>query len=249
MISTGRDDDRYYFDIPYFDLCKNGYEYLVEGGDPSLLASGVVDVINQMKKIEYGNVDNEFEVYAFEEIIRPLKSVLAGGIDIPGVDWMELAGRIEGLIPEIENMTSDSLSLPVQTLTHGNLTLENILWDEGEGKMILIDPYSETYGESLIGDLSQVYQSCLSGYDHINRQVADPSEPYPVHEIPKVFSDFTDLMDDYVASEPWIDPKALLVFRGSQFTRMFPFKVEKAPDHAYLFLIHGITLLEEAMQC
>ena len=128
------------------------------------------------------------------------------------------------------------------------MTLENILWDIESKKLLLIDPYAETYCESIMGDISQLLQSTESGYEFISNLFEEnvyPINMYPVDKIPDCLIKFSKQLTEIVARKTWYSKSYLTLFRASQFIRMFPFKLVNSPRQGVAFMYHGISLLEE----
>ena len=57
---------------------------------------------------------------------------------------------------------------PIETFTHGNLTLENILYLKEKNKIYFIDPYEENIIDSPLAEYSQLLQSSNSLYEIYN---------------------------------------------------------------------------------
>lgn len=65
-------------------------------------------------------------------------------------------------------MCIDSFKNPKESFTHGNITLENLLYIPEERRVILIDPYEENVIDSDLAELSQLLQSSNSKYEIYN---------------------------------------------------------------------------------
>ena len=132
-----------------------------------------------------------------------------------------------------------------ETLTHGNLTLENIIYDAKRERPVLIDPYAETYSESILGDISQLMQSSMSGYEmimEIGENQIDLKKPPKIDNSVGINTLNRKLMD-YRASLSKDKKFILKVFYAGQFVRMFPFKIRKTPKLAAFFLNHALDIL------
>jgi hypothetical protein len=167
---------------------------------------------------------NEQELEVFKEAVRKAFTV------------------VDRLLRKVKNLEVR------ESLTHGNFTLENMLWDAESSKILMIDPYAETYCESIMGDVSQLFQSSESGYEIISNLFESqdyPIDKYPIDKIPACFTDFSRQLIKIVERESWYSEDYLVLFRASQFTRMFPFKLVNSPRQGVAFMLHGIKLLEE----
>ena len=250
--SMGIDNDFYYYDMPFYESALNCSELLTESTSNIDLASEITQLLVKMSQIGFGETSGSVSVYLNDEVLYPLKSSLKQLLSVQS----GIFSNINGMRKEIECAIEFTLVLikryknkkNIESLTHGNLTLENILWDKDSKKLILIDPYSETYTESLCGDISQIAQSSLSGYEYIikNELHNDPSmEDYPYTSIPKKTKSFGDEILNLVSQFDWFDNDLYHIMYASQFIRMFPFKMHINTEQAYFFLMHGVRLLRD----
>ena len=247
--SMGVDGHFFYYDMPFYENALNCSELLEDPKNDVDLASEIAQLLARMSQVGFGKVVGSVSVYLSSEVLHPLKNSL---------DLLLVQGGVfsnaKGMKQEIENAIDLVLILIkryedkkiIESLTHGNLTLENILWDKDSQKLILIDPYSETYTESLCGDISQITQSSLSGYEYIikNELHNDPSiQDYPYTSIPKKTKLFGNEILNLVSQFDWFDNDLYHIMYASQFIRMFPFKMHINTEQAYFFLMHGLRLL------
>jgi len=248
--SMGVDGSFYYYDMPFYKNAVNCAELLESNNNNTNLASEIVQLLDQMSKIDFGRVSGSVSVYLSDEVLYPLRNSLKRLLLVQSGSF----SNINDMKREIERAIDLVLILIkkyedkkiLESLTHGNLTLENMLWDKDSKKLILIDPYSETYTESLCGDVSQISQSSHSGYEYIikNELYNDPSiHGYPYTSIPKEINLFGSEILDLVSEFDWFDSDLHQIMYASQFIRMFPFKIHNDTKQAYFFLMHGVRLL------
>jgi hypothetical protein len=250
--SMGVDGNFFYYDMPFYENAVNCSE-LLENSDSNVdLASEISQLLFRMSQVSFGKVSGSVSVYLSDEVLHPLRNSLDQLLLIQG----DIFSNIKGMKQEIESAIDLVLMLIkkyenkkiTESLTHGNLTLENILWDKDSQKLILIDPYSETYTESPCGDISQIAQSSLSGYEYIikNELYNDPSiQDYPYTSIPKKTKSFGNEILNLVSQFDWFDNDLYHIMYASQFIRMFPFKMHINTGQAYFFLMHGVRLLRD----
>ena len=250
--SMGVENDFYFYEMPFYKNAVNCAELLQDSNNSTNLASEIVQLVNQMSKIRFGDVVGSVSVYLSEEVLHPLRNSLER-LSLIQVDSFS---NIISMRKDIECAIEDVLALVkiykdkkiVENLTHGNLTLENILWDKDSQKLILIDPYSETYTENSCGDISQISQSSLSGYEYMikNELYKDPSVyKYPYESIPSKLNLFGVETLRLAAEYDWFDHDLHQIMYASQFIRMFTFKMHINTKQAYFFLMHGVRLLKE----
>jgi len=247
-------EDSYFYDIPYFDGAVNCYEALIDGEDVDLIAEEMAVLLSKMADIQYGKTRGALNIYLSEEVRAPLEMALNAvkenslNLTMPEIElFNEEVSRGLILIDELLQDTKETELK--ESLTHGNLTLENVLWNKETNKIVMIDPYAETYCETIMNDVSQLYQSCESGYEYIS-SFFDKNEhsifKYPIAEIPDCLLHFSNALTNKIVRESWYSETYLTLLRASQFIRMFPFKMIKSPRQGAAFMIHGIELLEKS---
>lgn len=251
VLAMGTEGDFFYYDIPYYSTAVDCSEFLESSSDYQLMLSHLVTLMNKMSKIKFGNVLGSVAVYLREEMLGRIEGALDDlekgpieGLANP----LGFGDRIKASILEIKIVIREYEQRSIiETLTHGNLTLENMLWDPERSKLILIDPYAETYAETLIGDISQIAQSTFSGYEYILKHnlINDPSvDVYPISEVPDKIKIFGSEFIERMASEPFFDNRLLRIMHASQFIRMFPFKAHSNRLNAFFFLQRGLEIIE-----
>ena len=250
--NMGVDGDTYYYEMPYYEYAHNCVDALLNGECPNLLATKISAILGRMAEIDYGYTEGPLAIYITEEVILPLMNALdlaiIGKLPLePSESSIFINALVEAI--EIAKVIASSVGqVQIQeSLTHGNLTLENIIWDSQKKQPIMIDPYAETYCETIIGDISQLLQSSSSGYEYVSNLFETrscPVDQYPISEIPSCFTSFSSSLIQQVSSEKWFSEEYLAIMTASQFIRMFPFKQATKPRQGVLFLYHGIQLLK-----
>ena len=256
ILSLGVQDDNYYYDIEYLENSKNLLDYLIEPYENvkvNTAFENLFGVIESYRKTSFGPVKGSFSLYMQEEIVSVLKRVLSdshvnslSSSDFDGVEKLcneafELIDSNKDYLKQIEL---------VETLTHGNLTLENTMIDTA-GRIKLIDLYAETYCESWLGDVSQIMQSCIGNYELVND--LDESAFHCLFTEISIsenasYEEFRQLLNKFISKLSHDDKLVLEVFYASQFIRMFPFKIDKTPRKALYFIIKGLGILNKALK-
>jgi hypothetical protein len=256
ILSLGFQDDSYYYDIEYLENSKNVLEYLLEPNEnvnASIVFDNLFAVIESYKQISFGPVKGSFSLYMQEEIVSVLKRVLTDS-GVKSLSYKEFNGVKELCSEAFELIESNAGYLNeielVETLTHGNLTLENTMIDKS-GRIKLIDLYAETYCESWLGDISQIMQSCIGNYELIND--LDESAFNCLFTEMSIatnasYEEFKQLLNKFITKLSHDDKIVLEVFYASQFIRMFPFKIDKTPRKALYFIIKGLGILNKALK-
>jgi hypothetical protein len=252
ITSLGLDKDFYFYEMPYIYGGQNCATALEMGESPELIASEVLQILDQLTMFAYKSVHGAMSVYIAEEVEGPMlrarEILLTNGNFFSDTETKNLFDEIDKALAKLSVLKLKFTSCSInQTLTHGNLTLENILWDSKQKRLVLIDPYAETYCENINGDFSQLLQSSESGYESIVKEFnltgISNVMVYPENTIPNIYFEFAKEIKSLVVEKSWYDEELTNVFHSSQFTRMFPFKLEHDVRQAYAFLVHGVNLL------
>ena len=248
----GLDGDFYFYEMPYIYGGDNCAAALEKGESPKLMAQTILKAIDRLTMFKFKPVPGAMSIYIAEEIEGPLfrskEMLMTFGNSFTAAELKYLLDRIDKSLAVVNGLKLKYLlCAPSQNITHGNLTLENMLWDFKQKSLVFIDPYSETYCENMNGDFSQLLQSSESGYESIVREFNSSGisnvTMYPTEKIPKISLEFAKEIRGLALEKDWYDEELVSLFHGSQFTRMFPFKIEHDIRQAYGFLVHGINLL------
>ena len=256
IIDMGVTESFFYYDIPFYESSQNLWTYLSERGaeEARFIFDEIMGLMTHYNKVDYGDMTGSFSVFFAEEVVGRLSNIdfqlerAKMSSDISEEEFFYVRDRVNSALPNLNRVIHEAGGWTInESLTHGNLTLENILYDHASGSVVLIDPYSETYSESRLGDLSQLMQSSVSLYEEIVSlgeagvgdffKVVTNANKTGVHY-------FGDIVVDYVAGLSDQDRKLCRLFHAAQFIRMFPFKIEKTPRLAIYFLLHGLSLGE-----
>jgi len=144
--------DDYFYDIPYYDNAINCYEALLDGENIDLLAEEMAVLLSKMAAIEYGKNQGALNIYLSEEVRAPLemalKAVNENSLTLTGSEMALFSDAVSRGLVLVDDLLQDTKETALnESLTHGNLTLENVLWNKELRKIIMIDPYAETYCE------------------------------------------------------------------------------------------------------
>ena len=257
ILKMGVSENYFYYDIPYYESSQNLFEYLSEHGksEADILFEELTNIISTYSKTMYGEVIGSFSVFFAEEVIGRFKNIDAEleitcskGV-ITKEELLYAQKQINRVTPLFDKIMFETESLPiVESLTHGNLTLENALYNHDSKSIILIDPYSETYAESVLGDFSQLMQSSIGLYEEIvsggESGVTDFFEVITNSKKTGVYY-FGECLKRYVDHLSIEDKKIVTLFHAAQFVRMFPFKINKTPRLAIYFLLYGLNIIEK----
>lgn len=247
----GVEGSEYFYDIPYFQSAQDCYQGIMNDLEPESLAESVVELLRILQSTKLADTVGSLALYVAEEMLSPLQVALVtlekGLLPVTANEASVLREIIREGIAKTKNLLAEVGHISLrQSLTHGNLTLENILWDSASKKLIMIDPYAETYCESILGDISQIMQTSKGGYEYIMSSVdAELSGlfDYGSISLPSQLQCFTHRFQELLDSEEWYSREYASLLLASQFMRMFPFKLKLNPRQGILFLVHGLRLL------
>ncbi len=259
IISIGYLKNDYYYDIEYFDNAETVLDYLLASQkkeEAKHVFLNLMGVIERYKKIHFGSIKGAFSLYIQEEIGSVLNEVLdiSDGLNLSYEELIKIHELCDVSLTLIKKNESFLQGIElVESLTHGNLTLENTMVDN-TGSIKLIDLYAETYCESWLGDISQLMQSCIGDYELINDldesafgcifteiEILDSSIAY---------LEFRALLNEHTSKLSLQERIVVDIFYASQFIRMFPFKRSGTPRKAFYFLVQGLSKLNRVLnQC
>jgi len=255
VIRMGSSETHYFYDIPFYDDALNCVDALLNGVPPSLLAKKIIELILKLKSVEQGTCRGSLSVFIAEEMREPLliarQALNCERLQLSSDESSYLNKKISEVLPTIDSYVDRYQNFEIsESLTHGNLTLENLLWLQDSQKLIMIDPYAETYCNSYLGDISQVLQSCASGYEYISSLYESEEfelSEYPFNRLPNCFKVFKDIFTTNFPDNNIFSSEVLTLFKSAQFLRMFPFKMINNPRMGVGFMLHGIGILEETL--
>lgn len=254
VLSVGADDKLFFYEIPYYQNYLTCHQAISASIDTNLILESLVSFFDCCTHVTYPNPIGSLSAYIYSEMVNPIRCAckILTESSTHNLSKAELAiflGIASKAIDNLIHIANHFQKYQIfQSLNHGNLTLENMLWDTTQKSLILIDPYAETICESLLGDLSQIYQSCHSYYEIITSRFSNdlmvPLE-FPTYLANPALDSFARNLASELSSYSWYDESVLRVFWASQFTRMFYFKHGKNSRLAFLFLQHGIDIISE----
>ena len=257
--NMGVNNDYFYYDIPYYKDALNLFDYLSTTSPKN--ASNLFEEVNKLiqcySSISYGSVKGSFSVFLSEEVNQRLFNAKKTILDahklstITKSETEHTLHKIDLIEKKLCNFVNTAKNINIsESLTHGNLTLENMLYIESEKRVIIIDPYGETYCDSVLGDYSQLMQSSLSLYELIVSKGESNIESLITTNTFNSNIGLKHFGNALVQELSKLDEEKQIIlnlFHAAQFIRMFPFKITKTPRLAIYFLLHGIKLIQETL--
>ena len=259
VLSSGVINRYYYFDIKYFEKSKNCYEYLSHEKNKKKIILLLNKILSNLKKINeftYPSIPGSHNIYFKEEIKRRINLFK---LDSKGKDFLKykyykfngysVKNSINKILLWLEN-NNLNFFLTRECYTHGNLTLENILYIPHSKKIIFIDPYEENFVDSQHQEISQLMQSCNSNYEILSNSRLDIKENIikSNFNIPKGVEIFNVYLDKYIKSKYTKDEiKIIKFYEMAQFIRMLPFKLKSNSKSAKLFIVIAMKIFNEEL--
>ena len=173
IIDSGATSQKAYFDIKYFKNYQNCFEYLNREKKINVkkLLSKILSKSKKLHRIKIPTITNNIQLYFEEEIdqrVKILKKKINKNFFIKSHIYYnnEKVLHLGSELNFLKKIFFNHSNLINETFVHGNLTLENILYNQKD--IIFIDPYEENYIDTIYNDYSQLLQSCNSNYELIN---------------------------------------------------------------------------------
>jgi hypothetical protein len=251
LLDAGINDEGGYFDIEYYQSGINCHEYicsLTEDDDIHVVCDQIIRSMATMHAHTFVAPKNALELYIEEEVKAKLSWCLSDLVfqEFYGYDYIYLNGeKVVPLGKVLDQFIEYGLSnnnCPVESFTHGNITLENMLYVKKENRVIFIDPYDENFIDSKHNEYSQILQSSNSLYEIYNAGQPEINENRVnlKVEVPIGLIRFNTIFNQFLDNHCTDSERDLVrFFEISQFTRMLPFKM--AIDRPKMFFFYALA--------
>jgi hypothetical protein len=257
LIDYGRDGDLAYFNIEFFDGAQTVHEFVSQTSNTQLIDemfAQLVLVMHEMHKTKLVSFEPSYALYIYEEVEQKINACMQNArfrefSNYPEVifNGKKVAG-LKHVMNEYVDMFRAVYKNPTETFTHGNLTLENILYQPLNKRIIFIDPYEENIIDSSLAEYSQILQSSNSYYELYNSETAHikGNEVSLRLNIPNGLKYFNEIFNSFIEKTLSSDQiKVVRLLEISQFARMLPFKMEIDEDKMLFFYALGSYLFHE----
>ena len=251
VLRFGKELDYAYMDIEYFENAVNAQEYIENSKNENEINSffdSLVTLLSRLHKDKIFSNNEAMELYIYEEIEQRLKDCNENNVFTDFLQHKEIV--FNGIkvtsflqqLDEYKKISSECYVDSFETFTHGNITLENMLYVPDEKRIILIDPYEENIIDSIFAEYSQLLQSTNSKYEIYNRYEAhvngniitlNAPESFGIDYLNKKISKY---MDNNFSRKQYFVVK---LFEISQFIRMLPFKMKV--DESKMIFFYGLA--------
>ncbi len=238
LLSYGMNDTIAYFDMEYIQNAVSAHEFVCTTDDTNKIKrffDSLILAMSQMHTIKLQSSKNSIHLYIQEEVYQRLNDAKKDQSFFEFCKYKTIVFNEHEVESFNHNLTryvkcfEDNYTDPIETFTHGNITLENLMYDEAINKIYFIDPYEENIIDSSLTEYSQILQSCNSKYELYNVMTPTIVEnKIMIGDVTNVGLDhFNCLFNTYLkqtlTEQQYISVK---LFEISQFVRMLPFKKE-----------------------
>ena len=251
VVRYGINDDSALFDLRYYENAVNCFEYFSKCKNRMhfykvrTLVTQITDGMEKMHSVKIKSCTDSLDLYFEEEIKRKIEDCLHDNefYNFYKKDDIVFNGKkiksFKYLIDEYEEFGKAHYTLPMESYTHGNITLENIIYDEDKDTIVFIDPYEENIIDNCYNEYSQLLQSCNSHYEIYNSLNIESFENIDL-DVPYGIEKFNQLFHSYMESSMTESQiKVVKYFEISQFIRMLPFKLNV--DRKKMFLFYSLA--------
>lgn len=247
VINIGLEGGMAYFDLEFIENSLTAHAYLLGHTSPKeveVLFRELVRTMDLLHKVLMPSFRGGFDLYLDQEVTHALnfcmddpvfrafanhRTIIFNGTEVPS-----LISRLA----EMKVLAARHYKKPQECLTHGNITLENLLFVPKKNRLVFIDLYEENYIDTVWNDYSQILQSCNGLYECYNASTPlvrgnEVTAAIPYAPGLDAFNQrFTALLRERLSPDELVITK---LYEVSQFTRMLPFKKTIAREKMVLF--------------
>ncbi len=257
VIGVGIEGGMSYFDLEFIEKSVTAHAYLV--ANPSRAGvdeffSAFLSAMERLHTTVMPSYAGAFDLYLNQEVTHALafcmedptfaslaqhKKVRLNGREVPS-----LITRLD----EFKELALTHYTNPGECLTHGNITLENLLYVPKEKRVVFIDLYEENYADTIWNEYSQILQSCHGMYELYNAANPHVEGNAVTAEIAYApgLDAFNQKFQKFLTERLSRDELMVTrLYEVSQFTRMLPFKKTIARDKMALFYALASVLFED----
>ncbi|MBF0431145.1 MAG: hypothetical protein HQK83_07695 [Fibrobacteria bacterium] len=251
LLDYGSTETHAYFDIEYFENSFNAQEYLCQNSknsNPKLFFEKLVSAMDYLHEIKLPTSKHAMRLYLHEEVHQRLKDCNQNDVftNFLKYDTIVFNGiEVNSFLHEYSDYEAMAMRVyqkDYESFTHGNLTLENMLYIPDQERIVFIDPYEENVIDSILAEYSQIYQSSNSLYELYNAKGCVVFENCISSniEVPTTLIAFNELFTGYINRTCSDDEiKAISILEISQFIRMLPFKM--VVDSSKMLLFYALA--------
>lgn len=249
-----------FIELEYKEGYKNLFEVLnsdLSRSDVKKIFELVHQIVEELAKIKFKSriTTEALNLYFEEELIRPVEALREMNIhSVLENEYIIFENRkVKNLLfqdlRDIE-VYYKNVDFGFETLTHGNLTLENILVSPDFNDIKLIDCYDENYISNKYNELSQLLQCTRAFYSSSvsSEKIISTNSISASFQASSGVILFNELLQEYLTSILKAEELILVeLYLVSQFTRMLPFKVKSGDTLGAIYYIGLASSLYESL--
>lgn len=247
VLRFGKNDQLAYFDIDYVENACTIHEFLSENPSQNSIKEMFLALTLAMERLhsnKFPSSTSAIDLYLHEEVFQKIlacsknprfqillekRFINFNGSSVPGIYW------------ELDNFNKKLKDLylnPSECFTHGNITLENVLYNPVKQEITFIDPYEENIIDSKLAEYSQILQSSNSHYELYNSStpIIENNGVEVAITVPDGLKNFNSMFHKFISNKCKVNEiEAISLFEITQYLRMLPFKMAIDENKMVLF--------------
>lgn len=236
-----------FFDMEYFEQAVDASYFLYNSKNENDINDFFEDLLKIMKLMYINKMSSSklsIDLYIYEEVLQKIEDCKKNKdfLDFLNNEYIFFNGErvlsFYSSIDEYIKMCKKYFNRTYEVFTHGNITLENMLYIHEDRRIILIDPYEENIIDSELIELSQILQSSNSKYEIYNKNIPIINSNDIEFKIEDNYGIelFNKKIIRYIKTHYNFEDYIMIrLFEISQFIRMLPFKMEIDLNKMYGF--------------
>ena len=251
VLGYGTNHSDAFFDIEFFENSYNAQEFISECKSEKkidIFFKSLISSIDSLHSRKFFSPKSSIDLYIHEEIDQRLRDCDKNQSFIDFLSNEEIIFNCEKITSfnaskdQYREMLKKYYKETHETFTHGNMTLENILYIPSSDQIIFIDPYEENCIDSELAEYSQLLQSSNSKYEIYNSKIASVTENKIDLRIDDSFglNYFNEKLLKHIKAKYNHDQyMSIRLLEISQFIRMLPFKM--SVDNSKMVFFYGLA--------
>ncbi len=258
VTNIGTEENTAFYDMEYIANALTGFEFLTSNRpqtEVDIFFQKLITAMESIHSIKIPSFKGGLDLYLDQEVRQAIELCKSEPFFSSFLEYKTIFFNGKETKPLLANLDKFYLlankyyTKPEECLTHGNITLENILYIPESQRIVFIDLYQENYVDTIYNEYSQILQSSNSYYEVYNSNSAQAEiqeNKVQIHadRIPNL-DYFNTLFNNYLNSK--LSPeeyKLTKLYEVTQFTRLLPFKKVVAKDKMIFFYALASNLLE-----
>jgi len=175
ILRFGVDNNHAYFDMPYYKDMINAHTFVKNSQHEQIdpFFHHLISNMNKLHSISFLSDRNAINLYIQEEVEQKIREAEKNKtfkeflnhntINFNGNEIPSFISQLDTYKHKFKQYREDT-----ETYTHGNITLENILYNPNTQTLLFIDLYEENIIDTPLAEYSQLLQSSNSKYELYN---------------------------------------------------------------------------------